>query len=442
MATSPKTRPYKHVRAVEVHLWGMHIGSVALDPSYGYYVFAYTPACAAKGVEPAPLHMPVANAEPYLFTDLPEATYKRLPAMLSDALPDDFGNALINRYMADQGIAAQDVTALDRLAYMGTRAMGALTFKPSRGPTRHKPTAIELSTLVEQARQAVTGDVSDDAHANAALRSIIDVGTSAGGARAKAVIALHPETGEIRSGQLDAPEGFEHWLLKFDGMGVDQELGTSQNYGRIEYAYHLMARAAGIHMTPCRLLKENGRAHFMTQRFDREGQSGRHHMQTLCAMAHVDYKKKGTNAYAQLFHTLGQLALPYEDLEEAFRRMVFNVMARNCDDHTKNFAFLLRQGGTRWELAPAYDVTFAHNPNGEWTHQHLMSVNGKFKGFELADLLAEADRFGVGTAKRVIEEVRAAVLRWPEFAQQADLPEAQMADIQALLLPLGAGPLR
>lgn len=442
MATSPKTRPYKHVRAVEVHLWGMHIGSVALDPSYGYYVFAYTPACAAKGVEPAPLHMPVANAEPYLFTDLPEATYKRLPAMLSDALPDDFGNALINRYMADQGIAAQDVTALDRLAYMGTRAMGALTFKPSRGPTRHKPTAIELSTLVEQARQAVTGDVSDDAHANAALRSIIDVGTSAGGARAKAVIALHPETGEIRSGQLDAPEGFEHWLLKFDGMGVDQELGTSQNYGRIEYAYHLMARAAGIHMTPCRLLKENGRAHFMTQRFDREGQSGRHHMQTLCAMAHVDYKKKGTNAYAQLFHTLGQLALPYEDLEEAFRRMVFNLMARNCDDHTKNFAFLLRQGGTRWELAPAYDVTFAHNPKGEWTHQHLMSVNGKFKGFDVADLLAEADRFGVGTAKRVIEEVRAAVLRWPEFAQQADLPEAQMADIQALLLPLGAGPLR
>lgn len=442
MATSPKTRPYKHVRAVEVHLWGMHIGSVALDPSYGYYVFAYTPACAAKGVEPAPLHMPVANAEPYLFTDLPEATYKRLPAMLSDALPDDFGNALINRYMADQGIAAQDVTALDRLAYMGTRAMGALTFKPSRGPTRHKPTAIELSTLVEQARQAVTGDVSDDAHANAALRSIIDVGTSAGGARAKAVIALHPETGEIRSGQLDAPEGFEHWLLKFDGMGVDQELGTSQNYGRIEYAYHLMARAAGIHMTPCRLLKENGRAHFMTQRFDREGQSGRHHMQTLCAMAHVDYKKKGTNAYAQLFHTLGQLALPYEDLEEAFRRMVFNVMARNCDDHTKNFAFLLRQGGTRWELAPAYDVTFAHNPKGEWTHQHLMSVNGKFKGFDVADLLAEADRFGVGTAKRVIEEVRAAVLRWPEFAQQADLPEAQMADIQSLLLPLGASPLR
>ena len=436
MATNRKIKPYKHVRAVEVHLWGTHIGSVALDPTYGYYVFAYTPEFAAKGIEPAPLHMPVAAEEPYLFTDLPEATYKRLPAMLNDALPDDFGNALINRYMADQGIAAQDVTALDRLAYMSTRAMGALTFKPSRGPARHKPTAIELSALVEQARQALTGVMADDDHTNAALRSIIDVGTSAGGARAKAVIALHPETGEIRSGQLDAPEGFEHWLLKFDGMGKDQELGTTQNYGRIEYAYHLLARAAGIHMTECRLLQENGRAHFMTKRFDREGQNERHHMQTLCAMAHVDYKKKGTNAYSQLFNTIGQLDLPYEDLEEAFRRMVFNVMGRNCDDHTKNFSFMLRQGSFAWELAPAYDVTFAHNPTGEWTHQHLMSVNGKFKGFAVADLLAEAERFGVGTAKRVIDEVRTAILSWSQFAQKADVPETQAAEIQSLLLPL------
>ncbi len=436
MATVKKSRPYKHVSVVEVHLWGMHIGSVALDPGYGFYVFAYTPEFAAMGVELAPLHMPVAALQPYLFTDLPEATYKRLPAMLSDALPDDFGNALINRYMADQGIAAQDVTALDRLAYMSTRAMGALTFKPSRGPVKYVPTAIELSSLVEQARQAVTGVVTDDAHANAALRGIIDVGTSAGGARAKAVIALHPATGEIRSGQLDAPDGFEHWLLKFDGMGADQELGTTQNYGRIEYAYHLMARAAGLRMTECRLLKEHGCAHFMTKRFDREGQSSRHHMQTLCAMAHVDYKKKGANAYSQLFSTIGQLTLPYEDMEEAFRRMVFNVMGRNCDDHAKNFSFLLRKGSAAWELAPAYDVTFAHNPNGEWTHQHLMSVNGKFKDFDVTDMLAEAERFGVGTAKRVIEAVRAAILRWPEFAQKAEIPEPQMAEVQALLLPL------
>lgn len=427
MAT--RLRPYKHVNIVEVHLWDHHIGSVALDPAYGYYVFAYTPKFARMGIEPSPLHMPVKTALPFLFTDLPEATYKRLPAMLSDSLPDQFGNALIDRYMADQGIDAQSVTALDRLAYMGTRAMGALTFKPSRGPTRHKPTALELSSLVDEARRAVSGAIVDDEYANAALRSIIEVGTSAGGMRAKAVIALHPETDELRSGQLDAPEGFEHWLLKFDGMGEDNELGPSQNYGRIEYAYHLMARDAGIDMMDCRLLHENGRSHFMTKRFDREGTSGRHHMQTLCAMAHVDYKKKGTNSYSQLFSTIAQLGLPYEAMEEAFRRMVFNVLARNCDDHTKNFSFLLREGSVAWALAPAYDITFAHNPKGEWTHQHLMSVNGKFKGFELDDFLKEADRYGVGTARRVIDEVRSAVGRWHVFAREARVPENEAENI-------------
>jgi serine/threonine-protein kinase HipA len=290
--------------------------------------------------------------------------------------------------------------------------------------------------LVEQARRAVRGIMDDDGHTHAALRSIIDVGTSAGGARAKAVIALHPQTGEIRSGQMDAPDGFEHWLLKFDGMGTDRELGATQNYGRIEYAYHLMARAAGIRMTDCRLLQENGRAHFMTRRFDREGQSDRRHMQTLCAMAHVDYRKKGTNAYAQLFDTVSQLELPYEDMEEAFRRMVFNVMGRNCDDHSKNFSFLLRKGSRAWALAPAYDVTFAHNPHGEWTNQHLMSVNGKFRGFEAADLLAEARRFGIGSAPRVIDEVRTAIRKWSQFAQKTELPEPQMREIERQLLTL------
>ncbi len=258
MTPPRKIKPYKHVNAVEVHLWGQHMGSVALDPAYGFYAFSYTPEFASQGVEPAPLHMRADPDQIYLFTDLPDATYKRLPALLSDALPDDFGNALINRYMTEQGIAAESITALDRLAYMSARAMGALTFKPARGPARHKATALELHSLVEQARRAVTGIMGDDDHTNAALRSIIDVGTSAGGARAKAVIAWNPDTGEIRSGQLDAPDGFEHWLLKFDGMGTDHELGSTRNYGRIEYAYHLMARAAGIRMTDCELLKENG----------------------------------------------------------------------------------------------------------------------------------------------------------------------------------------
>lgn len=429
------TAAYTHVERVDVYLWGRHIGAVALDPAYGFYAFRYTPAFQVSGIEPAPLHMLTQADRTFLFTDLPVETYKRLPAMLADALPDDFGNALINRWMLDRGIRVEEVTALDRLAYMSQRAMGALQFKPARGPGTRRAIALKLGALVETARKAVHGDLEGDDHVEAALRQIIEVGTSAGGARAKAVIAWNPDTNEIRSGQLEAPEGFEHWLLKFDGMGTDFELGASQDYGRIEYAYHLMAREAGIRMKDCRLLQENGRAHFMTRRFDREGRSTRHHIQTLCAMSHLDYKKKGTNSYAQLFDTLVRLGLPYEDKEEAFRRMVFNIMGRNCDDHTKNFAFILREGSS-WELAPAYDLTFAHNPRGEWTSQHLMSVNGKFKDFTEGDLFAEADRFAIGSAPKVIAQVRKAILSWDAFAERARISGSEAQRIGSLLLPL------
>lgn len=431
----PRTPRYTHVDHIEVYLWEQLVGVVALDPAYGFYAFRYTPQFQASRIEPAPLQMPTTLDQTFLFTDLPEVTYKRLPAMLADALPDDFGNALIDRWMLDRGIARESITSLDRLAYMSTRAMGALQFKPARGPGTRTAIAIKLGELISEARRAVTGTLDKDDHANAALRSIIEVGTSAGGARAKAVIAWNRETEEIRSGQAAAPPGFEHWLLKFDGMGRDRELGTSQHYGRIEYAYHLMAMEAGLHMNECRLLNENGRAHFMTRRFDREDGDVRHHLQSLCAMSHLDYKKKGANSYAQLFDTIKRLDLPYEDREEAFRRMVFNVMGRNCDDHTKNFAFRLRQGQS-WRLAPAYDVTFAHNPEGEWTSQHLMSVNGKFKDFTRDDLLAEADRFAIGTAPRVIDRVRAAILAWPSFAARAQLSSESIQHIRALLLPL------
>jgi serine/threonine-protein kinase HipA len=432
-----KSASYTHVRSVEVRLWEQRIGAVALDPEYGFYAFRYTPELQASGVEPAPLFMPATEDRTFLFTDLPVETYKRLPAMLADALPDDFGNALINRWMLDRGIRAADVTAIDRLAYMGNRAMGALQFKPERGPARHAAIAVEMSELVATARKALHGDFAGDDHAQAALRHIIDVGTSAGGARAKAVIAWNPDTREIRSGQFDAPPGFESWLLKFDGVGKDLDLGASQDYGRIEYAYHLMATAAGINMTTCRLLEENGRAHFMTRRFDRGEGNSRHHIQTLCAMAHLDFKRKGANSYAQLFDTLIRLNLPYEQTEEAFRRMVFNVMARNCDDHTKNFAFRLRHGQP-WELAPAYDVTFAHSPTSEWTAQHLMSVNEKFKDFVEEDLLAEADRFAIGSARRVIEQVREAIGQWSSFANRAGVKTSEMQRIQRQLLPLSA----
>jgi serine/threonine-protein kinase HipA len=245
----------------------------------------------------------------------------------------------------------------------------------------------------------------------------------------------NPLTEEIRAGQLAAPPGFGHWLLKFDGMGKDRDLGAAEDYGRIEYAYHLMARAAGIMMTDSRLLQENGRAHFMTRRFDREDGDVRHHIQTLCALSHVDYRKIGTNSYSQLFDTASRLSLPYTGREEIFRRMVFNVMGRNCGDHSKNFSFQLKRGGA-WELAPAYDVTFAHSPASKWTHQHLMSVNGKFSGFTQADLLTVADRFAVGTASRVIDQVRKAIKAWPRYANEAGVSTKQMQRIESLLLPL------
>lgn len=436
MAKKKKTDPYKRVERIEVYIWGKFVGAVALDPNLGFYVFAYDPKFGKSGIELSPLNMSLNDSEqPYVFTDLPELTYKRLPALLADALPDDFGNALIDRYMAEKGIPKTQVTPLDRLAYMGKRSMGALEFKPTRGPKTQKPTALELNSLITEARKTVKGIVGDDDSAKAALRSIIEVGTSAGGARAKAVIAWNAKTNEIRSGQVDAPPSFEHWLLKFDGMGADRELGASQDYGRIEYAYHLMAKKAGIHMSECRLFEENGRAHFMTKRFDREKGRIKHHMQTLCAMNHLDYKKKSTNSYEQLFMTMKQLGLGHEAEVEAFRRMVFNVMGRNCDDHTKNFSFLLREGGA-WELAPAYDVTFAHNPTGEWTSQHLMSVNGKYKDFTLDDIHTVADRFGVGEVTLITEKVRGAIRMWPEFAKEAGVTKKEIDRIKGLHLLL------
>ncbi len=427
-----KSNSYKKVERIDVYLWGKFVGATAFDPKLGYYVFAYDKSFGKSGIEVAPLHMPLNdNEEVYVFTDLPKETYKRLPAMLADSLPDDFGNALIDRYMADKGISHKQITPLDRLAYMGNRSMGALEFKPAHGPKNTKPTAIIINKLVTEARRAIKGALDGNYATDAALRNIIEVGTSAGGARAKAVIAWNPETQKIQSGQVNAEEGFEHWLLKFDGMGIDKELGLSQQYGRIEYAYYLMATQAGITMSKSRLLEENGRAHFMTKRFDRGEKNIKHHIQTLCAMNHIDYKMKSTNSYEQLLITLNELALSHNAYVETFRRMIFNIMGRNCDDHSKNFSFILKEGSS-WELAPAYDVTFAHNLKGEWTNQHLMSVNGKYKNFTADDIFTVADRFGVGEAKQLITEVREAIKSWPIFAKEAGLDNKESKRIKSL----------
>lgn len=427
------TARYHPVAAIEVYVWDKFVGAVALDPGIGYYVFSYDKAFGRSGIELSPLHMPADDAErPHVFENLPEATYWRLPPMLADALPDEFGNALVNKYLAEKGVAKSRITPLDRLAYMGKRAMGALEFKPARGPKTTIPTALTIGDLVTVARQAVSGNLESDSAAEAALRSIIEVGTSANGARAKAVIGWNRKTREIRTGQFGLLPGFEHWLLKFDGIGTDREMGTSAGYGRIEYAYYLMAKQAGIDIMESALFEENGRAHFMTRRFDRTDDGTKHHLQSLCAMDHLDFKKKSANSYEQLFMVIRQLRLGHEAEVEAFRRMALNVMGRNCDDHPKNFSFLLPKGGS-WRLSPAYDITFAHNPEGAWTNQHLMSVNGKFGAISREDCVALADRFGIGEAPSILRKVREAVEAWPTFATTAGVPPIEIQRITQLL---------
>lgn len=420
---------YQPVDAVEVSAWGMRVGAVALDPALGFYAFEFYPDWIARGIELAPITMP-ARTGVHVFPNLPEATFHRLPALLADSLPDDFGNALIDAWLAGQGVRRDDVSPLDRLAYMASRALGALEFRPSRGPRHRVPSAIELSDLVEGARSVLGGRFDSERETESALHSLIQVGTSAGGARAKAVIAWNRETGQIRSGQLPADPGFEYWLVKLDGIGRDSELGEGESYGRIEYAYSLMAAAAGIDMTECRLLEENGRAHFMTRRFDRADDGSKHHTLTLCDLAEIDFRSRGTNDYAQLFQAAASLGLDEDSREQVFRRMTFNVLARNCDDHTKNHSFLLDGPEAKWRLSPAYDVTYAYNPNGEWTYQHLMAVNGKFSRITRDDLLAVADRFRVPRAKTAIREVSAAIAEWAGFADKAGIEKRLATDIR------------
>lgn len=425
----------KHVDVIEVRIWGKRVGAVAQDTHLGAYVFEYADSWRRTGIALSPFMMPLDRADGrFAFPALDPDAFHRLPGLLADALPDDFGNQLINGWMASHGIRPEEVTALDRLAYMGRRGMGALEFRPSRGGNTETAAPIEMKALVEVARKAVHGGLAGDPEAQAALASIIRVGTSAGGARAKAVVAWNPATDELRSGQFDAAPGFEHWLLKFDGMGADQELGQSQCYGRREYAYHLMAAAAGITMSECRLLEENGRAHFMTRRFDRDG-NRKIHMQTLAALQHMSHRQRRTHAYESLFITAHGLGLPERDMEQLFLRMAFNVAGKNHDDHTKNFAFLLREGGT-WALAPAYDVTHAYNPAGEWTQHHLMSVAGKFDDITADDLREVAARFSIRTPSVLMDQVDAAIARWPEFAQAAGLPAADRDDVGRLLIRL------
>lgn len=415
----------KRVRVAEVRLWNEAIGAVAWNEVRQAADFEYDEEFIRKGLPVAPLMMPLRGGI-FSFPGLNRDTYHGLPGMVSDSLPDRFGNALIDLWLQQQGRAAADFTPVERLCYIGTRGMGALEFKPAL--TRESKTAVPLEVAEMTALAGrILAQRSDlkvimRGKKAEALNTILKIGTSAGGARAKAVIAWNPATDEVRSGQVPLPIGFEPWILKFDGIN-DRELGKPQEFGRVEYAYHLMAVQAGIAMSQCRLFEEGGRAHFMTRRFDRDTSGNKIHMQSLCALGHYDFNMPGAYSYEQAFAVIQQLGIGHDGLREMFRRMAFNIIARNQDDHTRNISFCMDRNGT-WRIAPAYDVIWAYRSGGPWTGRHQMRVNGKQDDFTRQDLLLAGKQYGIKDGDSIIDKVGEAVSRWQSFAEKAGVSKA------------------
>jgi serine/threonine-protein kinase HipA len=414
------------IKAVEVRIGGQPVGAVApLRGKPGFYEFEYAPTFADRGLELSPLWMRLKTGKRFRFPGLAQDTFHGLPGLLADALPDKFGSALIDEYLSRHGTSAEDITTLQRLVCIGRRSMGALEFEPAIAETRSPPVIVplDMAHLVEDARRALHGELSE------ITQEIMDIGSSAGGARAKAVIGWNPRTDEVVSGQCDLPDGYEHWLLKFD-VRADGVLNDSVSFGRIEYAHYLMATEAGVEMSECRLLEEGGRAHFMTKRFDRRGNE-KVHVQSLCGLMHLDFNTPQVHSYEQYLRAVLDLKLDAPALEQAWLRCVFNVAAVNCDDHTKNFAFMLDQSG-KWDISPAYDTCFSHNPAvGKWTRQHQMLVGGKAWDITDEDLIALAKTFDIRKPTDLLNRVVRAVAHWPDFADQAGVPRADMARIKA-----------
>jgi len=417
----------------EVKIWNELVGAVAWDAERGIAVFEYGPKFKRLEWDISPLKMPIYdNRNRFFFPELRADrnaaydTFKGLPGLLADALPDKYGNQLINIWLTQQGRPLDSMNPLEMLCFIGKRGMGALEFEPAKLNQEKRTFSIEIDSLVATAQKMLEQREAFAAHLDKeeeqAVLEILKIGTSAGGARPKAVIAWNEKTGEVRSGQTAAPKGFEHWLIKLDGVS-DVQLGSSHGYGNVEMAYYNMAKACGIHMMPSRLLEENGRAHFMTKRFDREGDNVKHHVQTFCAVRHFDYNQVKSFSYEQLFQCMRELKLTYTDAEQLFRRMVFNVIARNCDDHTKNFSFLLKQGG-KWELAPAYDLCHAYRPGSEWVSQHALSINGKRKNITKADLLVVGKSIQCKKAAEIIDQINDVVQDWQTFANEVSVKPA------------------
>lgn len=419
------------VNLAHVKIWGEMVGYLFWREDNQTATFEYTPEFKRLGLDLSPIVMPLTSQRVYSFSNISRETFLGLPGLFADSLPDAYGKALLDRWLASNG--RNFANPVERLCYQGKRSMGALEFEPAHNDYLETSSNIEIDSLVATAREVLnqretfSTNMSDTKEA---LINIIKVGTSAGGQRAKAIIAYNDTTKEVRSGQIDAPEGFEHWLLKLDGV-TNNELGDPQHYGKIEYIYHLLAKEAGINMAECRLLEENSRAHFMTKRFDRH-KNNKIHMQTLCGIAHYDYKMLRAYSYEQAFQIMRRLRLPYNQAEEMYRRMVFNVVARNQDDHTKNISFLMNRTG-KWSLSPAYDVSWAYNPQGDWTSKHQMSINNKWDDITREDLVTVAQNMNIKHHNEIIEQVTDAVSHWRKLATEYEIPEDTIRQIEQSL---------
>jgi len=424
----------------EVRIWGSTIGAVALEDDHEIASFQYDPDFAQSGIEVAPLKMPLSERV-YSFPALARESFHGVPGLLADSLPDKFGNALIDVWLANQGRDSDSFNAIERLCYTGSRGMGALEFVPATGPQPAKDHRLQVAQLVTLAsdilthRDSLKTNFMETADAEV-MKDILSVGTSAGGARAKAVIAWNRQTNEVRSGQTKVEEGFEQWLIKFDGVSHnrDKEFSDPMGYGAIEYAYSKMAADCGIRMGECRLFEEGGRRHFMTGRFDRLAEGGKLHMQSFAAMSHLDFNQAGAHSYEQAFDAMRRLSLPASATAQMYRRMVFNIVGRNQDDHVKNVAFLMDRSG-HWSLAPAYDMTYSYQASGKWTSSHQMTVNGKRDNFTMDDLQASGKSalLKQGQAKKILNEIRQVISRWRDYADEVSVRPDQRDKIQKTL---------
>lgn len=423
-----------------VKIWGKLVGVVRWIPERNLASFQYDKSFLSNNWDLSPLKMPINNGtRVYSFPELLKEkdseydTFKGLPGLLADSLPDKYGNKLIDLWLAQNGRPTGSMNPVEKLCFIGSRGMGALEFEPAQIKTGKNTFPIEISGLIDIAKKILSDRETFATNFNKderrAMQEIIKVGTSAGGARPKVLIAYNTKTGELRSGQTSVPKGFEHWLLKLDEVS-DEQFGESKGWGRIEYAYYLMAKECRIEMTECKLLEENKRAHFMTKRFDREGHNTRHHIQTLCGIQHFDYNDMHGYSYEQVFQTMRQLKLKYPEAEQMFRRMVFNVLATNYDDHTKNFSFILKKD-CQWGLSPAYDVCYSYNPTNQWLLQQTLSINGKRNNITQSDLMTIAKANNIKKGETIITEINNVVKNWGDFAGSAKVRDDKINEIKS-----------